>query len=187
VKTPLIPFSGSAIKISLEVSSDTKAPFILTTEFFNKYKFLINVKLNNGEMTPEAKLTEIYAAGDEIVTDIAIAKNKGIKLGLNPSFGHADPVVETMGESTKKTNGAGWVTKITKSQAHLIPGTPVTEAEDFNGVSTKETSKEWQTVAVEINRESLPEGTDYVGLTIENKTANPILIREVKVKRKKTE
>lgn len=183
VTTPLIPTKGKNVVISFEVTSENDTPFILVAQYYNEYKMPINVETKNGEPVFLTKLAEIYGGGKEILTDKAIASKKNQEIAFNPSYGSAYPITKATSVSKLNEKTKLYSTRIESITPHFVKGTPVSLYKDFGKKWTESASTNWKQYSKRIDLKDIPEGTSLIGLKIENRTYNPILIREVKVKR----
>lgn len=185
VSTPLIPIPTKKEKltISIKTTSETPINFLLSIEYFNKYKFPVNVRLKNGKLPMEAKLVDIYAGKHFLETDKPIANKKGENIGFNPSFGFADPVVETLGKSVKIKDNY-YKTEVRTADANFTRGTVVTWARDLSQKFREKTDANSKQTSLTILPESLPEEAAYISLKIKNNISFLMTIDSVKTSRK---
>jgi hypothetical protein len=183
VTTPLIPTKNRNVIVSFDATSETETPFTLSAQYYNEYKMPINIETKNGEPTFSVKLEQIYGGGREIITDRPISEKKDQEIGFNPSFGSAYPITKTKGESRLIKNSDQYTTRIEKVTPHFVKGTLVSPYKDFTKTWNESAPKEWKKYTKEISIKDAPEGATLIGLKIENSTYNPLLIREVKIRR----
>jgi hypothetical protein len=185
VSTPLIPApkKGEKLTITLKTTSDSLVNFLLSVEYFNQFKFPVNVRLKGGKLPMEAKLVEIYAGKHFLETDRPIANKSGESIGFNPSFGFSDPVIETLGKSEKIKDNY-WKTEVKTTDANFTRGTVVTWARDLSQKFREKTDSKSKQTSITIIPDNLPEETEYINLKIKNNISSLITIESVKISRK---
>jgi len=181
VSTPLIPLNDKDLTITLKTSAEEPLNFLLNVEYFNQYKFPVNVKTKDGKLPMEAKLVKIYAGGHYLETDAPVSTRRGDTIGFNPSYGFADPVVRAVQKSEKKDDY--WSTQIVKTDANFTKGTTLTWARDLSQEFKEKTGPEPKVTRIVIQRDKVPEGTAFISLRIKNNITARMTIEGVKVSR----
>jgi hypothetical protein len=179
ILTPLIPFTKEELIISFEASSPKIIDFVIEVEYFNQYKFPINIQTKNGKLSNEAKIVGIYAGGRSLYTDKPISSGRGSLIAFNPSYGFADPIATAKRASKQEEDK--WVTTIDKTEVHFAPGTVVATTTDAKQYFKQSSSTNWKEVRVKLKKSNAPEWTEFVGLNLKNNNNIPLTIKSIKV------
>jgi hypothetical protein len=182
ITTPLIPYNKKRLSINITTQAESTLNFLLKIEYFNKYKFPVNVRLKDGKLPVEAKITEIYSGTRDLETDKPISTKRGDKIGFNPSHGFADPMTTTLTKSFRSTN-ENWKTSIIPVEANFARGTIITWARDLSQEVKEVTGTTPKSTRILIDPKNVPEETAFISIRIKNNISAPLTIDSVKVSR----